>query len=591
MRSFLCHPERSEGSLISCRKRFQRFLAALGMTGWLVVVTTRAADVSVTASVDQRRVAFGESLTYSITVTGATSGVNPFVPPVEGLQFEGPSVQTSVQIVNGQMSQASSLVYRVTPRRIGAFTIPAAEVDVGGKKFQTEPISITVTQAAPQAGATDQLFGRIVLETTTLYQGQTAPARVLLFARQNVPIRNVSGFQCQTDDLGFRYLPNLKQGTKTINSESFQVIAVEGAIAPIKTGKLSFGPCAARVQVAAPQQNRPRGPWDDSLFDSFFHRAQVREVTVTIDAIPVEVLPLPAEGRPAEFTGTVGQWRLEMTAKPTDLPVGEPITVNITISGTGNIETVPTPSLGALDGFKSYDPTTKTTKNELNTEGSREFQQVLVAKNTDVKAIPVVRLSFFDPGEGKYKTATAGPVPLSVQPSASGQTAIVAGSARAPAREKLGEDIVYLKSDRGPGPAEAALMSGPVFWTLNLAPVLALTGSVLWKRRRDKLQGDVAYARRRRAARQARRAVARAASAEDIHQALQAYLGDRLNVPAAGLTASIVDERQFPAPVAQRIRAVFEACDAARFAGAAADVAGLKQSLEQLIDELETTRL
>ena len=51
---------------------------------------------------------------------------------------------------------------------------------------------------------------------------------------------------------------------------------------------------------------------------------QVREVPVTIDAVPIEVLPLPDEGKPADFTGAVGQWNLEVTAKPTEVAVGDP---------------------------------------------------------------------------------------------------------------------------------------------------------------------------------------------------------------------------------------------------------------------------
>ena len=65
-----------------------------------------------------------------------------------------------------------------------------------------------------------------------------------------------------------------------------------------------------------------------------------------------------------------------MTAKPTELAVGDPITLIIRISGSGNIDTVPAPKLGSLDEFKTYDPTTKTTKDELNTMGERVVHRV-----------------------------------------------------------------------------------------------------------------------------------------------------------------------------------------------------------------------
>jgi hypothetical protein len=118
---------------------------------------------------------------------------------------------------------------------------------------------------------------------------------------------------------------------------------------------------------------------------------------------------------------------------------------------------------------------------------------------------------------------------------------------------------------------------------LNAAPLVALAGAVGWKRRQDKLRADVAYARRSRAARNARKLLAAAAGVDDVQRALQTYLGDRLNIPAAGITASVVEEHHLPAEVA----GVFEACDAARFAGVAADLPALKQTVERLIDDLE----
>ena len=136
---------------------------------------------------------------------------------------------------------------------------------------------------------------------------------------------------------------------------------------------------------------------------------------------------MPEEGRPADFGGAIGQWKLDVTAKPTDIAVGDPITVTIKVSGNGNIDTVPTPKLGSLDGFKTYDPTTKTTKDDLNTTGERVMQQVLIAKSTDVKELPEVRLAYFDPEARAYKTAVQSPIKLVVKAGTGGQTTIVSG--------------------------------------------------------------------------------------------------------------------------------------------------------------------
>jgi BatD DUF11 like domain len=322
-------------------------------------------------------------------------------------------------------------------------------------------------------------------------------------------------------------------------------------------------------------------------------RTQVREVPITIDVLPVTVLPLPEEGRPADFSGAVGQWNLEVTAKPTEVAVGDPITFTIKVSGSGNIDTVPTPKLGGLDEFKTYEPTTKTTKDDLNTTGERVIQQVLIARTPEVKQLPEVRLVYFDPVAKAYKTADKAPIKLVVKAGSGGQSTIVSGGNRLRPEEKLGQDIVYLKGDLGPVPSTVPFCATPTFWTLNTMPVLALLGGIGWKRRTDKLRGDIAYARRLRAAREARKLLADAKSYDEVQRALQNYLGDRLNIPAAGITASIVEEQLLPrgisSELATGLRECFEACDTARFAGgsAGAAIAATREKVDRLIDELE----
>jgi len=571
------------------------------MRFWLVIglflVTTRAfADVSAVASVDRNHIAFGESVTMTIAVQGTQSGSPPSIPNVNGLSFDGPSTQTSFSLNNGQMSQSVNFVYQVTPGRTGEFTIPAIEVNAGGKSYLTTPIKLVVEKGVTQNDVSQTLFARALISSKQVYLGQTVPVEVLVFSRSDVPLKGLGGFNYEADGLGFKFQPNLKSGSQVINGESFNVQVIEGAISPTRTGMLNFGPCAVKAQLAV--QRQARNGWPDSMFDQMMGRVEVRETPVTVDAVPVEVLPLPEEGRPADFAGAIGQWKLEVTAKPTEIAVGDPITLTIKVSGNGNIDTVPAPKLGLLDGFKTYDPTTKTTKDDLNTTGERTIQQVLIAKNTDVKELPEMRLAYFDPVARTYKTAVQSPIKLVVKAGTGGQSTIVgSGGSRLRPDEKLGQDIVYLKGDLGPVALTVPFCATPAFWVLNAAPVLALLGGIGWKRRTDRLRGDVAYARRSRAAKSARRLLASATSYDQIQHALQDYLGDRLNIPTGGITASVVDEQLVPRGVngelAAQARACFEACDTARFAGgvAGADVQRTRQTVERLIDELETKQL
>ena len=558
--------------------------------GLLLAATRAFADVSVTASVDRNHVGFGESAALTITVQGVQGGAQPVIPKIDGLNFAGPSVNQSFSMVNGQTSHSLSLTYQVTPSRTGEFTIPGIEVNVGDKNYLTAPIKLVVEKGVAQNDSSQTLFARILSPSKQVYLGQTMSLQVLVYSRSDVPLKGFGGFSCEAEGLGFKFLPNLKSGSQVINGESFNVHVIEGAVSPTRTGAFNFGPCVLKAQLAVQKQGRSGWPFDD-----FFGRTEVREVPVTTEPVPIEVLPLPEEGRPADFAGAVGEWNLNVTAKPTEIAVGDPITFTIKINGKGNIDTVPAPKLGSLGGFKPYDPTTKTTKDDLNTVGERVIQQVLIAKSTEVKELPEVRLVYFDPVARSYKTAVQPPVKLTVKAGSGGQSTIVGSSGRLRPDEKLGQDIVYLKGDLGPVPPVTPFCATPTFWALNIAPVLALVGGIGWKRRTDKLRGDVAYARRTRAAKNARKLLASATSYDEVQRALQHYLGDRLNISTGGITASIVDEQLVPRGVngelAAETKACFEACDTARFAGrdAGTGVQATREKVEQLIDELEKT--
>ena len=559
--------------------------------GFLLAATRAFADVSVVATVDRNRIGFGESVTMTIAVQGAQNAEQPSLPSIDGLQAQYTGSKWNV-VMGSSSSQSISFSYQITPSRTGEFTIPAIDVNMGGKSYRTEPIKLVVETVATQNDVNQALFAQVHFRSKQVYLGQTIPLEILVYSRNDVPLRGFSGFNYEADGLGFKLLQNVKPGTQVINGVSFNVQVIQGAISPTQTGMLNFGPCVLKVQLRV-QKRRSDWPFDD-----LFGREEVREELVNIAPVPIEVLPLPAEGRPADFSGAIGEWKLEVTAKPTEVAVGDPITFTIHIGGSGNIDTVPTPTLGSLDGFKTYEPSTKTTKDELNTTGDRVIEQVLIAKSTEVKEVPEVRLTYFDPAAKAYRMASQSPIKLVVKAGSGGQSTIVGGTGvRLRPEERLGQDIVYLKGDPGPAASTVPFCATPTFWALNVMPVLALCGGIGWKRRTDRLRGDVAYARRTRAARNAHKLLASATSYDEVQRALQNYLGDRLNIPAGGITASIVDEQLAPRGVngelAAQAKACFESCDTARFAGGGTDagVPETRKAVEQLIDELEKTHL
>ena len=139
-----------------------------------------------------------------------------------------------------------------------------------------------------------------------------------------------------------------------------------------------------------------------------------------------------------------------------------------------------------------------------------------------------------------------------------------------------------------------------------LVPLFGLAGALALRRHRERLEGNVAYARRRRASRLARSRLAHArgvrapeqhqAFVAGISQALLGFLGDLLNVAEAGLVRDEIRRelasRGVTGDVVERYLACLDRCDQQRFAPPAAgdnddgETAALLEEAEQAMADL-----
>ena len=147
--------------------------------------------------------------------------------------------------------------------------------------------------------------------------------------------------------------------------------------------------------------------------------------------------------------------------------------------------------------------------------------------------------------------------------------------------ETLREDIRFIQI--GPpnlGALEGSLTDAPGFWIVALLPLVALLGALGLRRHWDRLEGDVAYARGRRAGRVAKKRLshARAVMSQgdarafyaEVERALRGFLADKLNVAEAGFMSQVAEaelgRRGVPRVAAQEYFACLGECDRARFA-------------------------
>ena len=325
------------------------------------------------------------------------------------------------------------------------------------------------------------------------------------------------------------------------------------------------------------------------------------------DPIEVDVLPLPTSGRPANFSGAVGKYALLAKADKASVARGDPISLEVTVSGAGNINTVGDPKVPELKGFKVYEPEIEKSASRAGDRirGKKVFRYALIPEQEGTLVIRPFTFVCFDPEAKSYKTLKTKPLRITVTP---GQAEELSAAGYGLTREEIqlvGEDIRFIKPAVGKLKHQSGVLyrSGG-FWVVQLIPLLAGIGTFFLKRHQEKMAGDVAYVRRRRAKGEARRRLKKArrllkehdsaAFYGEIHRALTQFIGDNLNVSAAGLMKDRIAEaftaRGIEDGVTARIGYIFDRCDAARFAPASLadeDMKNLLHDTETLIGHLE----
>lgn len=136
----------------------------------------------------------------------------------------------------------------------------------------------------------------------------------------------------------------------------------------------------------------------------------------TAQEIPVErftlnVRPLPVTGRPADFSGAVGRFSLDVYVAPTNVVVEDLVNVRMEITGTGYRPKSAVPRIASAPYFRIYDPEPVPGRKDAMT-----FKQILIPQSTNATVVPAVSWTYFDPYTDSYVTLARGPFPMVFQP-------------------------------------------------------------------------------------------------------------------------------------------------------------------------------
>jgi hypothetical protein len=578
----------------------------------LCTATATAGAASLTASLDRDTIVMGETATMSLAIEGGQANNLP-APAVPGLRIGQSGNSQNVSIINGQMTSTVTVTFSVTPQRTGEFTIPAMTADVNGQHLTTQPLKLTVRKAdAPSAAAVNSgsevAFLKLVLPQEKIYSGQTIIGRVDLYLRNDV--QNIGNFQFTStpaEGLSVGKMVEGQRGRAQIGNRSYTVIQLMLPLTAVKSGPLTLGPFTAGVVVVLPSQNQG----GNGIFQ-FFNQGEQRQVALTSEQLTIQALPLPAENVPADFNGAIGNFSLNVTAGPTNLTVGDPITVRVQISGRGALDAITLPAQDAWRDFKTFPPTsTVTNTDQFGFQGIKTFEQIITPLNADVHELPPFTFSFFNPDDGAYHTLMQPATALAVHSAGAAALPTIAGNRNSSAENPASpQDILPIKENLGtlvqiPAGRNAVepLLARPVFLAVQSLPVIAFFAAFIWRKRADSLANNPRLRRRLAVAQLVSNGLAdlKKFAAENkpdeffatLFRLLQEQLGERLDCPASAITENVVDEhallRGASATLREALREQFQLCNQARYAPVrgSSELKSVAAQFEKTVGELQ----
>lgn len=477
----------------------------------------------------------GRPVKYRITLMGATRITDmPQIPEVEGLTFQPASRSM-------QGGGVMTFLFDVIASRTGSFVVPSFEFTTGGNKITVPLARLEVTDALPGEARYQPVISYIDLPKRDFYVGETITGRIVF---------------AETPDEAPSYIQHV---TKTGGTAVFRVdnihrnveVEIEGAkrravAKPIQITPLKEGPTEVNCQVIVHVQKRD----SSAQFQQPGGFAMQTQSTIDVPSARFKVLPLPKDGRLPGFTGAIGQFLLSAPKiSGTEVEVGEPITMAISLTGEGNLSGVSAPDVPAESpDWQIFKPTTDL--DAPNDEAApllatKTFTFTLIPKKTGVRATPALPFSYFDPVAAKF-------VDVSVPPQAVKVKAGTEAPAVAAAKpEEKAPEVAEPKTAKPIEPALTGLAESPGMWTRSLRPALwsrwflaaqalpVLLLVALWahRARREHLAANPQILRRRHARAAARVALGEARAA--------AHRGDQ----NAFLSASTRAIREAAAPL------------------------------------------
>lgn len=398
---------------------------------------TFAAQQLTTATLDPQQIILGQSTTLTVTLTG-NQPLQFNMPQVEGLEFGMMGQSHRVEIINGAILTSTSLIIRVTPQTAGIFTIPGLTPQSqplilrvspdngsgasGTARSSTVPGALLGTPNAEgiRMAADGAAFVRLVLPKRDVYVGESVPVEIEVGARDGFARPNGLPTLTSSEFTLNNLTRSPENSQRVIDGKPYTVFTWHSEIAAVKPGKFTLSldvPFTVRIRTRPSRDSAIEDALGDPFLQNFFGATVQKDITVSSPSSDLAVLALPTEDQPKDFTGAVGQFTVASDLSATTAAAGDPLTLRLHVTGTGNFDRVDSPMLEHLDGWKTYPPKSTFKGSEATGKGEKTFEQPVIASKPGAQTLPGLAFSYFNPTTKHYETARSAPVSVNISPS------------------------------------------------------------------------------------------------------------------------------------------------------------------------------
>lgn len=575
-------------------------------SGWLLVLvlflavplSAQSGEIALTTSVSPQRIGLEDRLQLTVSFQAVGNPPEPDLSVLRDFEPVPGVVQRGTEFImnNAGSTLLTRFMYQLRPKRIGKLTIPALSVQIDGRTYRSQPLTVEVVKgrlvqpsrpairrlpgffddpleelfAEPETRE-PELFVRAVPSKQKIFQGEAVVMSFELLTRDQVDEKrllraaSVPGFWVEWID-PYNAAPGRSE---MVDGKAYTVVEIDrGIFIPQRSGPVQLPPFEYAFLVT------PR-----SARGAFFtQRRQVIRKSAAL-TIEVQALPREAEGLP------VGRYQLTLSARPLSLNVNDLLTLNLVISGSGNIKSVQVPELPAIDGLKAFPA--KIDRRNLNQNGDLSGEltaeiPISVSRVGNIDIPPLV-FRYFDPQTATIQETASEPLRISVGGQAGSHSS--ANGIGPETVKKTGDDIDYLLA--GPFSDEKrSWLNGPLFPVLLLVPFLLPLGLLVRRwllvpLRMRWARGDKALQRQTQLNK-----LTDSERSGELLPLLDGLLTDVLAIRPSQLNRAALqrelDNRKLSEQMSRRLLDHRDALQAMRFAGGALPAAELQQIQKEL---------